>query len=129
MAPYVVSRVENCEGGLVRRYEPQSHGKIMSEEEAEQLTELMEAVCDYGTGYRLADEAFRVAGKTGSAEFDVTSDGAHAWFTGFAPADDPKIAVTIIIEEAGTGGDYAVPIAQMLFRSYLNGQGEKEAVP
>ncbi|MCM1105004.1 MAG: FtsW/RodA/SpoVE family cell cycle protein [Clostridium sp.] len=129
MAPYVVSRVENCEGGLVRRYEPQSQGNILSEEEAEQLTAMMEAVCDYGTGYRLSDEAFRVAGKTGSAEFDVTSDGAHAWFTGFAPADDPKIAVTIIIEEAGMGGDYAVPIAQMLFRSYLNGQSEIEAVP
>lgn len=120
MAPYVVSRVENCEGDLVRRYEPENCGSIISEEEAEQLTELMKAVCDYGTGYRLGDEAFIAAGKTGSAEFDASSDGAHAWFTGFAPADEPQIAVTIIIEEAGTGGDYAVPIAQMLFREYLN---------
>ena len=120
MAPYVVSRVENCEGDIVRRYEPQSCGSIISVEEAEQLTALMKAVCDYGTGYRLEGEAFVVAGKTGSAEFNLSSDGAHAWFTGFAPADDPKIAVTIIIEEAGTGGDYAVPIAQMLFREYLN---------
>ena len=120
MSPYVVSRVESCEGDLVRRYEPQSCGRILSNAEAEQLTELMMAVCDYGTGYRLEDEAFVVAGKTGSAEFDESADGAHAWFTGFAPADDPKIAVTIIIEEAGAGGDYAVPIAQMLFREYLN---------
>ena len=120
MSPYVVSRVENYEGGLVRKYEPQSCGMILSSAEAEQLTELMMAVCDYGTGYRLEDEAFVVAGKTGSAEFDEAADGAHAWFTGFAPADDPKIAVTIIIEEAGAGGDYAVPIAQMLFREYLN---------
>lgn len=120
MSPYVVSRVESYEGDLVRRYEPQSCGMILSSAEAEQLTELMMAVCDYGTGYRLEDEAFVVAGKTGSAEFDESADGAHAWFTGFAPADDPKIAVTIIIEEAGAGGDYAVPIAQMLFREYLN---------
>ena len=120
MSPYVVSRVENCEGDLVRGYEPKSCGAIISEEEAEWLTQLMKAVCDYGTGYRLTDEAFVVAGKTGSAEFDGTSDGAHAWFTGFAPADDPQIVVTIIIEEAGSGGDYAVPIAQMLFREYLN---------
>lgn len=120
MSPYVVSRVENYEGDIVRRYEPQSCGRILSNAEAEQLTELMMAVCDYGTGYRLGDEAFVVAGKTGSAEFDESADGAHAWFTGFAPADDPKIAVTIIIEEAGAGGDYAVPIAQMLFREYLN---------
>lgn len=120
MSPYVVSRVENYEGDLVRKYEPQSCGMILSSAEAEQLTELMMAVCDYGTGYRLEDEVFVVAGKTGSAEFDESADGAHAWFTGFAPADDPKIAVTIIIEEAGAGGDYAVPIAQMLFREYLN---------
>ena len=68
----------------------------------------------------MEDDAIVVAGKTGSAEFDESAEGAHAWFTGFAPADDPKIAVTIIIEEAGAGGDYAVPIAQMLFREYLN---------
>lgn len=122
MSPYVVSRVENCEGDIVRSYEPVSCGNMISAEEAETLTELMVAVCDYGTGYRLEDEAFVVAGKTGSAEFDMNSDGAHAWFTGFAPAEDPQIVVTIIIEKAGAGGDYAVPIAQMLFREYLNRQ-------
>ncbi len=122
MAPYVVSRIENCEGDIVRSYEPQSCGNMISSEEADQLAELMMAVCEYGTGYRLENEAFVVAGKTGSAEFDSDSDGTHAWFTGYAPADDPQIAVTIIIEKAGAGGDYAVPIAQMLLREYLNRQ-------
>lgn len=122
MSPYLVSRVESCEGDIVRSYGPTSCGNLISAEEAEALTGLMTAVCDYGTGYRLRNEAFVVAGKTGSAEFDMNSDGAHAWFTGFAPADDPQIVVTIIIEKAGAGGDYAVPIAQMLFQEYLSRQ-------
>lgn len=122
MSPYLVSRVESCEGDIVRSYGPTSCGNLISAEEAEALTGLMTAVCDYGTGYRLKDEAFVVAGKTGSAEFDMNSDGAHAWFTGFAPADNPQIVVTIIIEKAGAGGDYAVPIAQMLFQEYLSRQ-------
>ncbi len=126
MEPYVVSRVENYEGELVRSYEPQSCGRVMSEEEAELLTEMMIAVCDYGTAYRLSDEEYVAAGKTGSAEFDASSSGSHAWFTGFAPADDPQIAVTIIVEEAGVGGDYAVPIAQQIFRTYFRELAESE---
>ncbi|MFU2422223.1 MAG: penicillin-binding transpeptidase domain-containing protein [Bacteroides sp.] len=44
---------------------------------------------------------------------------SHAWFTGFAPAEDPEIAVTIIVEGAGSGGDYAVPMAKRIFRAYF----------
>ncbi len=120
MQPYVVSRVENYEGVCIRAYEPQSAGSVMSAGEAAELTELMKAVCDYGTGYRLSEEPYVTAGKTGSAEFDASASGAHAWFTGFAPADDPQIVVTIIVEEAGVGGDYAVPIAQRIFQTYFD---------
>lgn len=120
MTPYVVSRIENYEGGLVRSYQPQSCGRVMSQEEADALTELMVAVCDYGTGYRIAREPYTVAGKTGSAEFSDSSEESHAWFTAFAPADDPKIAVTIVIEGVGSGSNYAVPIAQRLFQTYFD---------
>ena len=44
---------------------------------------------------------------------------SHAWFTGFAPADDPEISVTIIVERIGSGGDYAVPIAKRIFDAYF----------
>ena len=45
----------------------------------------------------------------------------HAWFTGFAPANDPEISVTIIIEGAGSGGDYAVPLAKRIMNAYFTG--------
>lgn len=120
MTPYVVSRIENYEGKLVRSYQPQSCGRVMSQEEADALTELMVAVCDYGTGYRIAREPYTVAGKTGSAEFSDSTEESHAWFTAFAPADDPKIAVTIVIEGVGSGSNYAVPIAQRIFQTYFD---------
>ena len=92
----------------------------MSPEETEILTELMKQVVEKGTGTRLKNELYTAAGKTGSAEFNnYSKDDSHAWFTGFAPAEDPEIAVTIIIEGAGSGGEYAVPVAKRMFDEYF----------
>lgn len=63
--------------------------------------------------------SYTAAGKTGSAEYGAIKGESHAWFTGFAPAENPQICVTIIIEGAGAGGDYAVPIAKRVFDAYL----------
>ena len=62
---------------------------------------------------------YTAAGKTGSAEYNKVKEDSHAWFTGFAPAEDPEISVTIIVERIGSGGDYAVPIAKRLFDAYF----------
>ena len=59
------------------------------------------------------------AGKTGSAEFNSSTSDSHAWFTGFAPVEDPEVSVTIIVEDAGSGGSYAVPIAKRIFDAYF----------
>ena len=83
------------------------------------MTDLMKAVVDHGTATRLKDLPFEVAGKTGSAEFSNNKQQSHAWFTGFAPADDPKIAVTVILENAGSGGEMAAPVAGKLFSRYF----------
>lgn len=56
--------------------------------------------------------------KQALAEFD-SAGTSHAWFTGYAPAKNPKIAISIIVEGAGTGSQYAVPIAKEMFREYL----------
>jgi len=71
-----------------------------------------------GTARQLSNLPYAVAGKTGSAETD-SQGTTHAWFVGFAPASHPKIVVSIIVEGAGTGSQYAVPIAQKMFESYL----------
>lgn len=92
----------------------------MTVEESAVLTELMKAVVEEGTARRLKDLPVTVAGKTGSAEFGNVKGESHAWFTGFAPAEDPEIAVTILVEEAGSGGDYAVPCAKAIFETYFS---------
>ena len=79
----------------------------------------MEAVVEEGTATKLAGLSYTAAGKTGSAEYNTIKEDSHAWFTGFAPVESPEIAVTIIIEGAGSGGDYAVPIAKRIFDQYF----------
>ncbi len=120
MVPYVVDSVKDINGNVIKQFEPEAYGELMSEEEAQILGQLMENVVESGTATRLRDSSYTAAGKTGSAEFGTVKGESHAWFTGYAPADDPQICVTIIIEGAGAGGDYAVPIAKRIFDAYLN---------
>ena len=63
--------------------------------------------------------SYNAAGKTGSAQYD-SSDNIHSWFVGFAPADDPKIAVCVLVEDAGTASSEAVPIAGEILDAYLD---------
>lgn len=119
MKPYMVDRVVNYDGNVVKQFSQASYGSLMTETEAAQLTELMEAVVESGTATKLKGLPYTAAGKTGSAEFNSVKTDSHAWFTGFAPVEDPKICVTIIIEGAGSGGDYAVPIAKRIFDAWL----------
>lgn len=64
-----------------------------------------------------------IAGKTGSTEFAASKNGkTHAWFVGFAPLDHPKIAVAVLLEDAGHGGDVAAPVAAEVIKKYLAGK-------
>lgn len=119
MKPYMVDYVKNNEGNIIKQFSPDSFKKLMSEEEAAALTELMKEVVNTGTGTKLSGLSYTAAGKTGSAEYSNVKTESHAWFTGFAPAEEPEVCVTIIIEGAGSGGDYAVPIARRLFNEYF----------
>ena len=107
MKPYLVDRVENSAGSVVKSFEPSSYRRIISADEASELSALMAGVVTNGTASRLKDLSYTAAGKTGSAEYGTVKGDSHAWFTGFAPAENPEICVTIIIEGAGAGGDYA----------------------
>lgn len=116
--PYVAAQVENVNGAVVKKFSSSGKTKLMSEQEAEILRGLMREVVETGTGTRLLEQPYTAAGKTGSAEYNSARD-SHAWFTGFAPAEDPEICVTVIIEGAGSGGDYAVPMARRVFDAYF----------
>lgn len=116
--PYVVDRVENVNGAVIKKFSSSGSTKMMSAQEAYILQGLMKEVVKSGTATKLLEQPYTSAGKTGSAEYNSERD-SHAWFTGFAPAEDPEICVTVIIEGAGSGGDFAVPIARKVFDAYF----------
>ena len=119
MKPYVVDHIENYVGNVVSKNMPSTFGNLMTAKEAQTLTDMMEEVVNDGTAYKLSSNRYQAAGKTGSAEFN-SGKSSHAWFVGFAPSDNPKIAVSVIVEGAGTGSDYAVPIAKKIMDTYFN---------
>lgn len=123
MEPYVIDHVENAGGQVVKKFMPQAYGELMVANEASALTELMVQVVEEGTGSAVRTDAYQAAGKTGSAEFE-TGKETHAWFVGFAPAENPELAVCVIVEESGSGGSVAAPIARKLFDAYLEGRTE-----
>lgn len=126
MKPYVVDHVENSAGNTVKAFDPAVYRKIITKEEASILANLMADVVNEGTASRLKGLSYTAAGKTGSAEYGTVKGDSHAWFTGFAPVEEPRVCVTIIIEGAGAGGDYAVPIAKRIFDAYFDQQRADE---
>ena len=120
MAPYMVDEVRSADGKTVKQYKPSEVKSIMNKEEAETLKCMMIQVVENGTASKLKDRSYTAAGKTGSAEFGNVKGQSHAWFTGFAPAENPEIVVTVIIEGGGSGGDYSAPVARRLFDAYFD---------
>ncbi len=86
----------------------------VTEEEAALIGSMMEGVVNNGTGGSVKSDFYQAAAKTGSAEFDAESE-THAWLVGYAPADNPRVAVSIVLEKAGSGGTNAGPIAKKIF--------------
>ena len=119
MKPQLLQKVTTYDGKPLKEFSQEVYGTLLTGEESAQLTELMTGVVEEGTARKLQSEYYQAAGKTGSAEYNKNKSDSHAWFTGFAPAEDPEIAVTIIIEGIGSGGDYAAPIAKRIFDGYF----------
>lgn len=118
MVPYIVDSIEDSRGLTIKKYHPESYGELLTDDESMFLKELMRAVVTKGTGSQLGSDIYEAAGKTGSAEYNNHGD-SHGWFTGFAPVDNPEIAITVIVERGGTGSESAVPIAKQLFDLYF----------
>lgn len=122
MKPYLVERVETYAGGTVKSYMPKTYKKLMTAQEASELTKLMTGVVENGTAASLSGRGYTAAGKTGTAEHgDVSSTTPHSWFVGFSNVDNPDIVVSVIAEEAGAGSEIAVPIAAKIFDTYYAG--------
>lgn len=123
--PFAMRRVFDADGLTVEETEVRELGQAMSLETAQTLTQMMERVVTEGTGRQAAVPGVRVAGKTGTA---TGTDGfSNPWFIGFAPVDNPTIAIAVFIEgseasgESASGGSLAAPIASDLIETWLSG--------
>jgi len=119
MEPILVDTIKSAEGKVLVNNDPKPYQELMSKEEADILKQLMQEVVLSGTAKKLNGQSYTSAGKTGSAEFNKVKEDSHAWFTGFAPVEDPQIAVTVIVEKIGSGGDYAVPLTRRIFDAWF----------
>ena len=120
MQPYVVDKITKPGGGVLRTTKPKALGRAISPKTASELTTMMEAVVTGGTGTAAQIPGVRVAGKTGTAETGVNGINT-AWFVCFAPADNPRIAVAVTLENQlhKTGGEVAAPIAKSILEALL----------
>ncbi len=124
--PWVVRRVETLDRESIEEYGKEVIRKVnIDPDNLAIVREGMQAVVSEGTGGRARITGLAVAGKTGTAQV-VRSGGLsrgehrdHAWFVGFAPADDPQIAVVVLAEHSGFGGAVAAPIARSVMEAWF----------
>ena len=124
MKPHLVQSVLGSDLSTINETKPEQLSKAMEPETSDQLTDMMKLVVENGTGKQAAVPGTSVAGKTGTAEHE-TGKPPHAWFTGFAPADNPQIAVAVVVEDGGRagneayGGSVAGPISAAVMKAAL----------
>jgi penicillin-binding protein 2 len=135
--PQVVEKVENIYGDELKGYPPVELGRANVSEKTLQIVReaLRGAVNDpHGTGWPCALKDVKVAGKTGTAQVVRLPENFkkgdinrmplkfrdHAWFVAYAPFEDPKIAIAVLVEHGGFGASAAAPIAKKVIEKYLN---------
>ena len=125
MRPYVVDEVRAPNLSVLDRTDPQSISKAISSTTADELTAMLVATVDDGTASPAQIPGVQVAGKTGTAE--STGDRPpYAWFVSFAPADDPQVAVAVLVQSSDTspgeigGGVLGGPIAKSVMEAVIN---------
>jgi peptidoglycan glycosyltransferase len=120
MKPSVVDTIVAPGGRVIERRRPAELGRAMKPETARELTKMMELAVSSGTGTSAQIPGVRVAGKTGTAETG-RSDRNTTWFVAFAPADKPRVAVAVALEnQTSTGGRTAAPIAKEIMQALLS---------
>jgi len=120
MRPHLLDRVQRPQGGqVILQHDPEPWLTPVSREVAQKIKEAMVEAVKWGTARSAALPGITVAGKTGSAQ--NPHGRPHAWFVGFAPAEEPRVAVAVIIENGGYGGAAAAPVAREIMKQALKG--------
>ena len=120
MRPQIVERIVSPAGKTITHLRPDQLGRPIKRQTADELTRMMELVVTGGTGTAASIPGVRVAGKTGTAE---TGRGNiyTAWFAAFAPAEAPRVAIAVVVENQlnGFGGAISAPIAKQVMEALL----------
>jgi penicillin-binding protein A len=126
MRPYVVDEIRAPDLSVLDQTQPEAYrSNAISASVARQLTSMMVAVVDRGTATTAQIPGVKVAGKTGTAQ-SAPSRPPYAWFVSFAPADNPQVAVAVLVEDAGvarnaiSGSGLAAPIAKRVMQAVIN---------
>ena len=123
MKPYLVKELQGPDLSVLDQAQPQVLSQAMDAPVANELTGMMVGVVRNGTGTAAQIPGVTVAGKTGTAQHGTGAP--HAWFIAFAPADNPVVAVAVLVEDGGdlkreaTGGKVAAPIARAVIQAVL----------
>lgn len=119
MQPRLVDKITNKDGDTIFEAKNEVLSKATSEKTANTIRDFMLEVVNSGTGSKAYLDGIQLAGKTGTA--DKADGNVDAWFVGFAPAYEPKIAFALVIEDSqGTGGEIAAPLARDIVRDIFN---------
>ena len=118
MQPYLVAKTLAPDLSTLSTASPHELTRATSSSVASELTRMMQAVVTNGTGTAAQIPGVSVAGKTGTAE-NQPGQPTHAWFIGFAPAQNPQVAVAVLVEHGGVGGITAAPIARQIMQAVL----------
>ncbi|HTW17670.1 MAG TPA: penicillin-binding protein 2 [Nocardioides sp.] len=125
MRPYVVDEVQSADLDVVETTQPEEFSQAVEPSTAKVLTDLMTYTVDDGTARPAAIPGVQVAGKTGTAQSGQDDVPPYAWFVSFAPADDPEVAVAVMIEKADIprgeigGGSIGGPIAKAVMEAVI----------
>jgi penicillin-binding protein A len=123
MTPRLATKAVDPDGRTVHTYKPSVMSQVMSPSTAAQVTQMMKNVVEEGTGTPAQLGTISVAGKTGTAQVGIVgSNLTQPWFIGFAPVDNPKVAVAVTVErtQGGFGGTVAAPIAKQVIQTLLS---------
>lgn len=125
MRPYLVDEVRAPDFSVLDKTSPEPFREAVSSTVARDLTQMMVETVDNGTAAPAAMPGIKVAGKTGTAQSQADRPN-YAWFVSFAPADNPQVAVAVLVEDAGvandliSGGGLAAPIAKSVMEAVIN---------
>jgi penicillin-binding protein 2 len=115
--PHLVARIDSA-GRPVHVTRPETRSLPLRPEDLKMVKLGLERVVEWGTGTKARLKEIDIAGKTGTAQNPPKPD--HAWFVGYAPADEPEIVFAVLVENAGHGGAVSAPIAARLIRAWFS---------